>query len=130
MKIKITEDKNKYIEEMFQESLKTYNYIKTDIILYLIYGENVKWSYVEEEDLFYIKQNNSYLIELNKKEWKELFAENSIAIDKNRTHISIKSPEDVEEKFLKLLDDLDIKYTVVRKKTKLNQILSGEKNSI
>lgn len=130
MKIKITEDSNNYLDQMFQDNLKTYNYIKTDILLYLIYGENVKWTYVQEEDTFYIKQFNNYLTELNKTEWKELFAENSISIDKSRTNISIKSSEDIEEKFLKLLNDLEVKYTIARKKTKLNQILSGEKKVI
>lgn len=127
MKIKITEDNNEYIEQMFQETLKTYNYLKTDILLYLIYGEDVKWSYVQEEDLFYLKQFNTYLTELNRKEWKEMFTENCIAIDKHRTFISIKADEKVEKNFLELLDELGIKYNIIRKNTKLNKILSGEK---
>ena len=56
MKIKIINDKNDFLIQMFQDTLKTYNYIKTDIILYLIYGEDVKWTYVQEEDVFYLKK--------------------------------------------------------------------------
>jgi hypothetical protein len=126
MIIKITEDSNKYLEQMFQDNLKTYNYLKTDILLYLIYGEDVKWTYVQEEDLFYIKQFNNYLTELNRKEWKEMFTENSISINKNRTEISIRTKKEVKIKFLSLLDELEIKYTK-KESSKLNKILNGEK---
>lgn len=126
MKIKITEDSNNYLDQMFQDNLKTYNYIKTDILLYLIYGEDVKWSYVQEEDLFYLKQFNTYLTELNREEWKEMFTENCISINKNRTEISIKTKEEVQTKFLNLLDELEIGYTK-KESSKLNKILSGEK---
>ena len=111
---------------MFQDTLKTYNYIKTDIILYLIYGEDVKWTYVQEEDVFYLKKFNTYLAELTRKEWKEMFTENCISINKNRTEISIKTTEEVEKKFLKLLDELEIKYEK-KEDSKLNKILNGEK---
>lgn len=126
MKIKIINDKNDFLTQMFQDTLKTYNYIKTDIILYLIYGEDVKWTYVQEEDVFYLKKFNTYLAELTRKDWKEMFTENCISINKNRTEISIKTTEEVEKKFLKLLDELEIKY---EKKgiSKLNKILNGEK---
>ena len=67
MKIKIINDKNDFLTQMFQDTLKTYNYIKTDIILYLIYGEDVKWTYVQEEDVFYLKKFNTYLAELPEK---------------------------------------------------------------
>ena len=126
MKIKILNDKNDYLNQMFQDTLKTYNYIKTDILLYLIYGEDVKWTFVQEEDLFYLKQFNSYLAELNRKEWKEMFTENCISINKNRTEISIKTTEEIEKKFLKLLDELEIKYEK-KESSKLNKILNGEK---
>ena len=39
-----------------------------------------------------------------------MFTENCISINKNRTEISIKTTEEVEKKFLKLLDELEIKY--------------------
>lgn len=126
MKIKIINDKNDYLNQMFQDTLKTYNYLKTDILLYLIYGEDVKWTFVQEEDLFYLKQFNTYLAELNRKEWKEMFTENCISINKNRTEISIKTSEEIEKKFLKLLDELEIKYEK-KKSSKLNKILNGEK---
>ena len=125
MKIKIKSDPNNYIDQMFNDSLKTYNYIKTDILLYLLYGEGIRWSYFEDEDTFYIKQNNTYLTELSRSEWRELFTENCISINKNRSAISIKAREDIEKKFLKLLDELDFKYTI-NATTKLNNILSGE----
>lgn len=126
MKIKIINDKNDFLIQMFQDTLKTYNYIKTDIILYLIYGEDVKWTYVQEEDVFYLKKFNTYLAELTRKEWKEMFTENCISINKNRTEISIKTTEEVEKKFLKLLDELEIKYEK-KEDSKLNKILNGEK---
>lgn len=126
MKIKIINDKNDYLNQMFQDTLKTYNYLKTDILLYLIYGEDVKWTFVQEEDLFYLKQFNTYLAELNRKEWKEMFTENCISINKNRTEISIKTSEEIEKKFLKLLDELEIKYEK-KESSKLNKILNGEK---
>ena len=126
MKIKIINDKNEYLNQMFQDTLKTYNYLKTDILLYLIYGEDVKWTFVQEEDLFYLKQFNTYLAELNRKEWKEMFTENCISINKNRTEISIKTSEEIEKKFLKLLDELEIKYEK-KESSKLNKILNGEK---
>lgn len=126
MKIKIINDKNDYLNQMFQDTLKTYNYLKTDILLYLIYGEDVKWTFVQEEDLFYLKQFNTYLAELNRKEWKEMFTENCISINKNRTEISIKTSEEIEKKFLKLLDELEIKYER-KESSKLNKILNGEK---
>ena len=40
---------------------------------------------------------------------------------------SIKADEKVEKNFLELLDELGIKYNIIRKNTKLNKILSGEK---
>lgn len=126
MKIKIINDKNDYLNQMFQDTLKTYNYLKTDILLYLIYGEDVKWTFVQEEDLFYLKQFNTYLAELNRKEWKEMFTENCISINKNRTEISIKTSEEIEKKFLKLLNELEIKYEK-KESSKLNKILNGEK---
>lgn len=128
MKIKITEDSNNYLDQMFQDTLKTYNYLKTDILLYLIYGEDVKWTYVQEEDLFYLKQFNTYLTELNRKEWKEMFTENCISINKNRTEISIKTKEEIQTKFLNLLDELEIGYTK-KESSKLNKILNGEKRN-
>lgn len=125
MKLTITKDTNDYIEEMFQDNLKTYNYLKTDILLYLIYGEDVKWTYVQEEDLFYLKQFGNYLTELNKKEWKEMFIENCISINKNRTKITIKTKEEIQKRFLDLLDKLEIGYTE-EESSKLNKILTGE----
>lgn len=128
MKIKITEDSNNYLDQMFQDNLKTYNYLKSDILLYLIYGEDVKWTYVQEEDLFYLKQFNTYLTELNRKEWKEMFTENCISINKNRTEISIKTSGEIQTKFLNLLDELNIKY-IEKVPSKLNKILNGEKRN-
>ena len=127
MKIKITNDKNEYLTQMFQDNLKTYNYLKTDIILYIIYGEDVKWTYVQEEDTFYLKQFNTYLTEFNRKEWKEMFTENCISINKNRTEISIKTNEEVQKRFLELLDELEIEYTK-KETSKLNKILKGERD--
>ena len=37
MKIKIKKDENNYVDQMFSETMKTYNYLKTDILLYLLY---------------------------------------------------------------------------------------------
>lgn len=126
MKIKIKEDKHNYLDQMFQDNLKTYNYLKSDILLYLIYGEDVKWTYVQEEDLFYLKQFNAYLTELTRKEWKDMFTENCISINKNRTEISIKTKDEIQTKFLNLLDELNIQYNK-KENSKLNKILNGEK---
>jgi hypothetical protein len=127
MKIKIIKDEHEYIEQMFGTTMKSYNYLKTDILLYLLYGEGIRWTYFEEDDTFYIKRGLDLVDEISKSEWKQMMADNSISIDKKRTSISIKTEDDsIERKFLSLLDELGIKYEM-KNKNKLNQILSGDK---
>lgn len=127
MKIKITEDEHEYIEQMFGNTMKNYNYLKTDILLYLLYGEGIRWTYFEEDDTFYIKRGSDLVDEISKSEWKQMMADNSISIDKKRTSISIKTEDDnIETKFFSLLDELGIKYEM-KNKNKLNQIISGDK---
>ena len=125
MKIKIDKDPNAYVEQMFQETMKKYNYLKTDILLYLIYGENIKWRFIENEDTFYLRQGNDYLTELNHDEWRKMFCENSISIDKSRTYISILATEKIEKKFLDLLDELKIDYSI-KHENAINKILRGQ----
>lgn len=124
MKLTITKDPNDYMDQMFNNELKSYNYLKTDIILYLLYGENLKWTYVREEDIFYVKRGNDYFKEFNREEWKKLLADHSISISKDKKHISIKTDEATEKKFLDLLFVLEVDYEI-KKETKLNQILKG-----
>lgn len=124
MKLTITKDTNNYMEQMFNNELKSYNYIKTDIILYLLYGENVKWTYVKEEDIFYVKKGSDYLTEFTREEWKKLLVDHCISISKDKKQISIKTDEATEKKFLDLLFELEVDYEI-KKETKLNQILKG-----
>ena len=127
MKLTIIKDTNDYMSQMFNNELKSYNYLKTDILLYLLYGENLKWTYVREEDIFYVKRGNDYFKEFNREEWKKLLADHSISINKDKKNISIKTDEEVQKRFLDLLDELEIRYTKVES-SKLNKILTGERN--
>ena len=125
MKLKITKDEHNYIDQMFSNTMKTYNYLKTDILLYLLYGENINWKYFEDEDTFFISRGSDIVKELSKDEWRKMFVDYCISIDKSRTLISIRSTDkDVEKKFFSLLDELEMEYSV-KKQTKLNQILGG-----
>ena len=80
------------------------------------------------EQMFGNTMKSSDLVdEISKSEWKQMMADNSISIDKKRTYISIKTEDDnIETKFLSLLDELGIKYEM-KNKNKLNQIISGDK---
>lgn len=126
MKLTIIKDTNDYMSQMFNNELKSYNYLKTDILLYLLYGENLKWTYVRDEDIFYVKRGSDYFMEFTREEWKKLLSDHSISINKDRTEISIKAQEEVQTKFLELLNKLNIKY-IKRESSKLNKILNGEK---
>lgn len=125
MKLTITKDPNDYMEQMFNNELKSYNYLKTDIILYLLYGENVRWTYVKEEDIFYVKKGSDYLTEFTREEWKKLLVDHCISIDASKKNISIKTDEEFQKKFLDLLFELEVDYQI-KKETKLNKILNGE----
>lgn len=128
MKIKITKDEHNYIDQMFNDTMKTYNYVKTDILLYLLFGENIKWKYFEDEDTFYISRGSDLVKELSKSEWRKMYVDYCISIDKTRTAISIRSTDEkFQKKFLSLLDQLELEYTI-KKETKLNQILGGLEN--
>ena len=124
MKILITQDKDMLIPQMFQESMQSYNFLKSDILLYLLYGENLKWRYNEDDQTFYIMKEGSYLTELSKAEWKRLFCENVITITAARDEISIKATPEVEKKFLDLLEELHIEYAIKRE-SPISKILRG-----
>lgn len=125
MKIKITKDENDYIDQMFQNSMKSYNYLKTDILLFLIYGEDIRWSFCQDDETFYIMKQGNYLTELSRDEWKKMFTENCISIDKTRTYISILATPEIEKKFLNLLEELKIDFKI-KHENALNKILKGD----
>ncbi len=128
MKIKIKKDENNYIDQMFNDTLKTYNYLKTDILLYLLYGENIKWKYFEDEETFYISRGSDLVKELSREEWKTMFVDFCVSIDKSRTAISIRTEDEgFQKKFIDLLKELKIEFTI-RNNTRLNQILGGKGN--
>lgn len=129
MKIKITKDDGNYIDQMFNDTMKTYNYLKSDVLLYLLYGENIKWKYFEDEDTFFISRGSDLIEELSKGEWKKMFVDYCVSIDKSRTAISIRSDDEkFQKKFIGLLKDLGMEFSI-RNNTKLNQILGGERNA-
>lgn len=66
--------------------------------------------------------------ELSKNEWKKMFVEYCVSIDKSRTAISIRTEdEDFRKKFIGLLKELKIEFTI-RDENMLNKILGGKKN--
>lgn len=128
MKIKIKKDEHNYVDQMFSDTMKTYNYLKTDILLYLLYGENIKWKYFEDEDSFFISRGSELIEELSKNEWKKMFVDYCVSIDKSRTAISIRTEdEDFQKKFIGLLDELKIEYKI-RNDNILNKILGGKQD--
>ena len=128
MKIKIKKDEHNYVDQMFSDTMKTYNYLKTDILLYLLYGENIKWKYFEDEDSFFISRGSDLVEELSKNEWKKMFVDYCVSIDKSRTAISIRTEdEDFQKKFICLLDELKIEYKI-RNDNMLNKILGGKQD--
>ena len=66
--------------------------------------------------------------ELSKNEWKKMFVDYCVSIDKRRTSISIRTEdEDFRKKFIGLLKELKIEFTI-RDDNMLNKILGGKKN--
>lgn len=105
MKIKITEDKNNIIEQIFQEeSYEKYNYLDTNLLLCFLYNRYVTWKYDRNENKFYISDKDSLLNTLNIQQWKAIFKDNKIKIDKETNYIFITALEHVANKFLEFLE--------------------------
>lgn len=125
MKIKIKNDPNNVISELFQDEDKRYNYLKGEITLYLIYGENVKWNLDKKSQKVQIIKDEKIIQEMNRNEWKQFWANNMVSFDSRKNIISTKAPLNVELDFLELLDKLKVEYKKDESKI-LNKIIKGE----
>lgn len=111
MKIKIKNDPKNVIEQIFQdEPFGKYHYVESDILIYLIYGEEVKWDYDHKKDRFYIHRGSDLLDDLSHEEWCRIFKENKISIDKSKNQINILASENVANNFIKFLNYYDVEY--------------------
>lgn len=112
MKLIITDDKNKYLETMFTNVLNNKTYLNTNILLSLIYEQNVTWTY--NNGIFKVKTQTNKIIEtFDNKCWAKLLQENSIEYFDGILYdmININTGNELlEKKFLLLLDKLKIGY--------------------
>lgn len=115
MKLMIFKDKNKYLDSMFNNYnyKNNINYLNTDILLSLIYETNVFC--INPDGLVKVKtQDNKILDTFDNEGWEKLLKENKIAaIGKNLPIIVIQANEQLEKKFMLLLDKLEIEYEVL-----------------
>lgn len=152
MKIKVIADPNNYLEELFENKYKNANYIKTDILVYVVYGVNSRWEYNKSKGMGAIFVNGKVVDMFKKEEWSEFFRAHIIKLEKDRETINIILKEDNIKKLnrlnfmkfesfnhfelvalsrLKLLfDKLDIKYdSKYEKETKILNIINPINNS-
>lgn len=111
MRIRVLNDKNNIIDEIFQEEkIGNYYYLDTNLLLCLLYDDNITWKYDRKENKFYISNKETLLDTLNLEQWKNIFKDNKIKIDKETNNIFVRTNENIEKRFLNFLEINNIEF--------------------